>query len=560
MSNYLLTDSTYNGVGAKHQDITVDDLTVTGSVNISGDIVVTGDVSADHFLAGNGTAGAPAISFTAQTNKGIYTSGSNNVSIATGGTQRVSVDADGNLELKTGALIIPNGDVADASIQLATASNTGIYSSDPANLLIATAGTPALTIDNGKVLVGASRVLEIQNGSVSSPTLCFANSLQSGLYRLGSNDIGICTDAKLACEFNANQQIIGTANLVGTPTYAFSDSKSTGIYTDGIDNFAIGTAGNKRMGISSIGNVGIGTNPATNVSVLISKTATGVVGAYTNMLMNETTLANQDAGSYTGVNISPTFNNNNFNTGATYALSVSPSYTIDAAKTMTNGYGLVLGPGIITSGGTLTNCFSLFCNSPAAGTNKWSIYQNGTSPNFFQGHVGIGTTAPAYQLELSTDSAGKPGVGGLWTVVSDSRIKQDIVDFSTEEQLNKILALRVKKYKFKPHYQQACKLNDREYVGLIADDVQVVHSPCIKVRGDMKVEYKRDSDSKEKVPDDEYSQVVEEGENKEKVKWTIPNCKTLDSGELNMMVFGAVQELKKQLDLALERIEQLENA
>ncbi|MBU1091452.1 tail fiber domain-containing protein, partial [Patescibacteria group bacterium] len=43
--------------------------------------------------------------------------------------------------------------------------------------------------------------------------------------------------------------------------------------------------------------------------------------------------------------------------------------------------------------------------------------------------VGIGTTGPNYQLELSTDSAGKP-TSGTWAIVSDARLKTNISDFT----------------------------------------------------------------------------------------------------------------------------------
>ena len=41
------------------------------------------------------------------------------------------------------------------------------------------------------------------------------------------------------------------------------------------------------------------------------------------------------------------------------------------------------------------------------------------------GNVGIGTTGPSYQLQLSTDSAAKP-TSALWTIASDERIKENI--------------------------------------------------------------------------------------------------------------------------------------
>ncbi len=45
------------------------------------------------------------------------------------------------------------------------------------------------------------------------------------------------------------------------------------------------------------------------------------------------------------------------------------------------------------------------------------------------GRVGIGVDSPAYQLQLSTNSAAKP-TSGTWAVPSDSRIKKDIRPFT----------------------------------------------------------------------------------------------------------------------------------
>lgn len=45
------------------------------------------------------------------------------------------------------------------------------------------------------------------------------------------------------------------------------------------------------------------------------------------------------------------------------------------------------------------------------------------------GNVGIGTTSPSYQLQLSTDSAAKP-TSALWTIASDSRIKENITPYA----------------------------------------------------------------------------------------------------------------------------------
>jgi hypothetical protein len=53
---------------------------------------------------------------------------------------------------------------------------------------------------------------------------------------------------------------------------------------------------------------------------------------------------------------------------------------------------------------------------------------NNIAINADGGNVGIGTTSPSYQLQLSTDSAAKP-TSALWTIASDSRIKENITPY-----------------------------------------------------------------------------------------------------------------------------------
>ena len=72
----------------------------------------------------------------------------------------------------------------------------------------------------------------------------------------------------------------------------------------------------------------------------------------------------------------------------------------------------------------------------AAGSTELHFYTSNNSvinnPRLIikrDGKVGIGTNFPAYQLELSTDSAAKPSTN-TWTISSDSRIKTNIQSYT----------------------------------------------------------------------------------------------------------------------------------
>ncbi len=82
------------------------------------------------------------------------------------------------------------------------------------------------------------------------------------------------------------------------------------------------------------------------------------------------------------------------------------------------------------------------------------------------GNVGIGTTAPSYQLQLSLNSAAKP-TSNAWTVVSDIRLKEDIKPFT--DGLNVINQLNPITYKLNG---KAGLTKGETGISIIANDVK----------------------------------------------------------------------------------------
>ena len=101
---------------------------------------------------------------------------------------------------------------------------------------------------------------------------------------------------------------------------------------------------------------------------------------------------------------------------------------------------------------------------------------------FTGGNVGIGVTAPVYQIEVSTDSAGKPGVGGLWTVVSDERIKSDIVPANLDRCYEIVKSVPLKYFGFAPGVYTDDQIKDKHNLGWIAQDVQKVFKNAVSVK------------------------------------------------------------------------------
>lgn len=81
--------------------------------------------------------------------------------------------------------------------------------------------------------------------------------------------------------------------------------------------------------------------------------------------------------------------------------------------------------------------------------------------------IGIGNIAPAFQLQLATDSAAKPG-STLWTVASDARLKTILRPYVDGLEL----ILQLEPVWFRYNGQGGMPSDRSEYVGLVAQALQ----------------------------------------------------------------------------------------
>ena len=146
------------------------------------------------------------------------------------------------------------------------------------------------------------------------------------------------------------------------------------------------------------------------------------------------------------------------------------------------------------------------------------------------GNVGIGTATPSYVLHVNTDSAGKPGAGGLWTVVSDERIKTDIVPADLDRCYEIVKSVPLKHFGFKPGVYTDEQIQDKHSLGWIAQDVQAVFEKAVSVKPFTMHTPQPDGT----VQDD-----------------VIEDCLDLNSGQMIAALYGCVQALMAKVE-ALE--------
>lgn len=118
------------------------------------------------------------------------------------------------------------------------------------------------------------------------------------------------------------------------------------------------------------------------------------------------------------------------------------------------------------------------------GTNQWGLdfYTNFTRKMVILngGNVGIGTSSPAFKLEVN-GTAAKPG-GGSWTATSDSRLKQNIRPYT--DGLNTLLRINPVTY----HYNEKSGYDtDAEHIGVIAQELQPI-APYMVTESPIKAE------------------------------------------------------------------------
>jgi hypothetical protein len=175
------------------------------------------------------------------------------------------------------------------------------------------------------------------------------------------------------------------------------------------------------------------------------------------------------------------------------------------------------------------------------------------------GRLGIGVDSPSNQLQLSTDSAGKPSTN-TWTIVSDERIKEEIELANLDICYNAVKSIPLKRYKWRDDVYTTEQVTDRHKIGWIAQDVELVFPKAVNVNEFRYNQvYEEPIESLDEGELDEEGNIInpttpkpQRGEAKLISEDVIEDCKNLNADQIYAAMYGAIQKL-------IEKVETLES-
>jgi hypothetical protein len=478
----------------------------------------------------------PSYSFIASTTSGMFTPALNAIAFSTNGTERMRMLAAGNIGIATTTPAYPldvNGTANATNVRATTqhlgnttdSATTPSYSFDGdvnCGMFNVTTNTLGFSTSSTERMRISSAGLVGINQASPSTTLDIGGTSSSQYYQLSPSN--------LAYQYYGKNQSYDAAT---NPSYSFIASTTSGMFTPTLNTVAFSTNGTERMRMLAAGNIGIATTtPAYPLDVSGTANATNV-RATTQHLGNTTDSATTPSFSFDGdVNcgmFNATTNTIGFSTASTERMRISSVGNVGIGTT-TPGYPLevngvtALSNRILMSADGSNNAFIGVKGGTESANLAYGIGISGTSVDHIKmltngserlritsaGNVGIGTTTPSYQLQLSSDSAAKP-TSNTWTIASDQRIKYDIQPQDLQQSYSIISQLQLKQFKYDPQILPSTQ--NKTYVGFIAQEVEKIIPDSITTNN----------------------------------QYNISDFKSLDIDQINKHLIGAIQQLMNKV-------------
>jgi hypothetical protein len=183
--------------------------------------VVALRTATDQVQIGDGSPSLPALSFISDPDTGFYRNASNNITLSLNGAAAWrwestanypvvdNVSTIGSISNRPAAIYMGDGNTGNPSFTFGADTNTGIWRGASDDMRISTDGVTRLRIKNTSVDTEAAQHL-FTDGSAGTPSLSFISDTDTGLFRVGSNQLGIAAGAVKSGQFNTTGETDGT--------------------------------------------------------------------------------------------------------------------------------------------------------------------------------------------------------------------------------------------------------------------------------------------------------------------------------------------------------------
>ena len=463
---------------------------------------------------------------------------------------------------------------ATPSLTFTNDLNTGIFRPGNDSLAIVTGATRAITITS-------TQAVGIQTANPSTALHVAGNA------RVGADDV---TDAHLQIGKGATGNRNSYIDIVGDTTYtdyglrfirnntganATSEIKHRGtgnlnFTTQEAGAIVFNTTNSPRVTILPAGNVGIGTsNPAALFTAALPSATSGTIARFSSPSYDDVYISAGATASSCGIG---TIGSSSFNlyvnsssrmlidsSGRVGIGTTSPGHTLSLANAASPSLGFVRGSTLdlllsTDSGGAGIQTFNdtPIQFSVVSGSSGFDLKVRIDS----SGRLLVGTIAsPAHQLQVSTDSAGKPSTN-TWTIVSDERIKEEIELADLDLCYQAVKNIPLKRFKWKDEVYTEEQVRDRRKLGWIAQDVEAVFPKAV---GTYEFKYNQVFEEiiipavEEELDDDGNITTPAQPERIEKGELisedVIEDCRDLNSDQLYAAMYGAIQKLMIKVEV-----------
>ena len=290
---------------------------------------------------------------------------------------------------------------------------------------------PAIDTSNTFAWTGAhmfSLAVGFANGSAAAPSIGFTGDTDTGFYRIGANNLGIAVGGSKVIDIGASAAaftgvLTGPDGAVGAPAFSFTSDTDTGMYRIGANNIGLAVNGTKLVDIGTsgvnfpVGMLGAGNDIASGISrltgtqppVLMLSRLVNWSSINDSTMIDLTTLTAQDSVSNQYASFATVARTTNTAYNWNHFVAFEDLKTYVGSGTLTNDWSFLSWPTIsgpvtnrsglrvIDAGGVgaITTQYGVYIEALTRGTANWGIYVAGSTASYFGGNLLIGTSGVA---------------------------------------------------------------------------------------------------------------------------------------------------------------------